>query len=645
MPFLNASNWKEWILVPAFFCFFIVLISLIHWNVLEDETHVPRVFTLSFSLLISSFFLLKYLPVSFSLILNSKISFFFLMYLLISCVSLIDSLNIADGIFKAGKIFLWFAFFVLSGIVFSSSDKALDVFSKAIIVTVCVHGVLMVYEFFLFSVDLKSYVSLCRITSLMANKNLLSEYMVAALPFSVYGIMNYRKVWKASALAALIFSIVAIIFLQTRSAWAALLFCVMLFIFLLIILRKKNIIQTLNVFSLGYAASILCLILFVTGTLLFATETPVKDLMIKRARSAFSFNENGSVKGRLQLLKKTIQMAGDNPWLGVGLADWKIQYLEYGAFPSKKVFWVRPLNDYLLVLSEVGIIGFLFFILSFISVFSFLFRVIHGTKNRHDIIFSMTILLSLTAYTVTSFFSYPQERIEQNILVASLFACAVSLKNKNFIPDTKLISPLTIKISIILSGLVFMFIMLICGFRIKGEFYLQKALLAKENNDSEQIINNINKSENFFYRMDQTTTPLAWYRGVALFEMGDSTALNDFKEAFSLNPNHIHVLNNLGTALDHAGYHKEAIVYFNNALKISPTFTEATVNLAIVYINQKDYENATRVLNEVPHQRQSQIQYLRTIIKKATKVKPTVLNQGRIKKNEGTRKKKKKEKI
>ena len=77
------------------------------------------------------------------------------------------------------------------------------------------------------------------------------------------------------------------------------------------------------------------------------------------------------------------------------------------------------------------------------------------------------------------------------------------------------------------------------------------------------------------------------------------------KEAEKVNPNHLRVLNDLGTAYNLSGDMSTAITYYKKALSIQPRFGDALVNLAVVYYNQDKLEEAYK-----------------TIIKHKTKVEP-----------------------
>jgi tetratricopeptide (TPR) repeat protein len=103
-----------------------------------------------------------------------------------------------------------------------------------------------------------------------------------------------------------------------------------------------------------------------------------------------------------------------------------------------------------------------------------------------------------------------------------------------------------------------------------------------------------------FYQTDPTSTPLAWYTGLAWFRMNDPVKASlYFREALKYNPYHIHVLNNLASSCVSLGENDYAIGYYKKAVTIAPNFDEAWLNLCAVYYNQKQYEKAYGALIKV----------------------------------------------
>ena len=121
---------------------------------------------------------------------------------------------------------------------------------------------------------------------------------------------------------------------------------------------------------------------------------------------------------------------------------------------------------------------------------------------------------------------------------------------------------------------------------------------ARKDGNANDISGFIRKAENPFYRIDSNTIPLKWYLGTAYFSQGRFPEAEDcFEEAFTLTPYNLHVLNNLASCYEINGKRQDAIDMYLQALKISPLFEEARLNLAAVFFNSKDYKKAFQTID------------------------------------------------
>jgi tetratricopeptide (TPR) repeat protein len=120
--------------------------------------------------------------------------------------------------------------------------------------------------------------------------------------------------------------------------------------------------------------------------------------------------------------------------------------------------------------------------------------------------------------------------------------------------------------------------------RLRSEFHTKRALDAQKDKNWGLVISEINQADSLFYNMDPMSTPLSWHKGVANFSLGNiEEAFDDFKRAYEIHPNHIHVLNNLGTCYAVLGNHERAAEYYQKALAISPRFDETLINLRVIH--------------------------------------------------------------
>lgn len=126
--------------------------------------------------------------------------------------------------------------------------------------------------------------------------------------------------------------------------------------------------------SVGLAGITLALV----GLMWFSGVVPqsIQQRILSSTQELFSFSDvrgvdvtniNYAIVERLAHWQAAINMAQDNPWLGIGLGNYEVAYNQY-----RLINWEFPLghahNYYLNILGETGIIGFLFYLIMWVSV-------------------------------------------------------------------------------------------------------------------------------------------------------------------------------------------------------------------------------------------------------------------------------------
>jgi tetratricopeptide (TPR) repeat protein len=128
--------------------------------------------------------------------------------------------------------------------------------------------------------------------------------------------------------------------------------------------------------------------------------------------------------------------------------------------------------------------------------------------------------------------------------------------------------------------------------RFEADVHIKNALRAYRSEDWQSVILEIDKVDLRFYNLDPTSTPLAWYRGMANYSLGRiEKACKDFQNAYTNNPYHVHVINNLGTCSALYQDFEKALFYYQRAIGISPWFKEAILNLVAVHSEMGRYEH------------------------------------------------------
>lgn len=334
-----------------------------------------------------------------------------------------------------------------------------------------------------------------------------------------------------------------------------------------------------------------------------ADLNPDAEPVASRALSMANL-ESESTQERFDLWERSLKMASDNLWLGVGIGNWKIAFPSYGLEGMRaeqgQVFFQRPHNDFLWVLAECGMFGLLCYLAIFVSVLWYAMRVLGRAKSRSDILLALFALAGIVGFLVIGSLSYPRERIAHLVYVGLLLAAVLSVYHYRFsikVPVARWIVDPVIGLVVIslLAGTV------VSWYRVGSEMAVRGIWKAQAEGNTTRMIHFSDEAESLVYTVDALSTPIAWYRGTAYFEKGDiERARTNFEQAMKYHPYHINVLNNFGSSYEMIGDHSMAIYYYRRALKFAPNYTEVLFNLAAAYFNSGRYDDAKKTLLRMP---------------------------------------------
>jgi O-antigen ligase/Tfp pilus assembly protein PilF len=421
-----------------------------------------------------------------------------------------------------------------------------------------------------------------KLASTMANKNLMVSVQFLCLPLIIYLHTISNKFFKNLCVVTILLFILSLVLSQTRSVFVAIfVFVFVMMLFNRSLLKKKH-----------YIYIFLSVILFLGTSFLLLKQFNRYDVFIQKMEKLINFSE----LGRYKLYNSTFQMIKDKPIIGVGAGNWKVAVWKYGLYKDRmgNSFAQRPHNDFLWTWSEGGILAMISYLLLFLIILreSYLRYIISEGKERflYSLLFSVTV-----GYSIISFFDFPMERVPHNILFLIISSVVLSkgiksVKRKIEIP----------KYIIVMFFLISTYSITFSYSRYQKEIHIRNAISFKAEGNNNLLIKAITEAyDPNYYEMDNTATPLLWYRGVGYFNLQRyKLALQDFNASYMVNPNHVHVLNNLATIYEIKGKHKKAKEYYYKSLEVIPTFKESRVNLSAILFNEKEYEQALDVILE-----------------------------------------------
>ena len=417
-----------------------------------------------------------------------------------------------------------------------------------------------------------------KLSATMGHKNLLSSIQFLMLPFLIYIITLGKKTWKVLSVIAIV--LIAFTFLQTQTR--AVLAAVSISSITFLLINKRNI-------RLKHLLILLSSFVF---TIIIGYSIMKYTDRLEAFKGEIEKTFEFSATSRYKLYKSTLQLITDNPILGVGPGNWKVEVWQYGLYFESwgKSFAQRPHNDFLWVFAEGGI----FAGLSYILIFLILLRdsyYLHKNRTEEDGIFYSLLFSCFLGFGFISFVDFPLERFSHNIIFFTLASFVIAGKIKT--AKTKI--PNGFKFSLIA---VSCFCVYVAFIRYQGEIHAANAIHYKSKGNWNYVMKAIDKAYNpTYYEMENTSTPLLWYRGVAYFNQKKyDLALKDFKDAYKTNPYHVHVLNNLATSYQMRGDSEKAMKFYRDVFKVNPTFKETRINLAAILYNEKKYVQALDVI-------------------------------------------------
>jgi O-antigen ligase len=421
-----------------------------------------------------------------------------------------------------------------------------------------------------------------KLSSTMSNINLMASVQFLCLPFILYLYAISNKFFKTLCVVAILLFVLSLVLSQTRAVFAAIfVFVFVMMLFNRSLLNKKH-----------YIYIFLSVILFLGASFLLLKQSNRYDVFVHKIEKLVNFSESG----RYKLYNSTFQMIQDKPITGVGSGNWKVEAWKYGLYKDNmgESFAQRPHNDFLWTWSEGGIVAMISYLLLFLIILRESYLRYNNSEGKERLLYSL--LFSVTVgYAIISFFDFPMERVPHNILFLIIAAIVLSKGIKS--TKKKMEIP---KYIIVVFFLISTYTITFSYNRYQKAIHVRNAIDFKGEGNNNLLIKAITEAyDPDYYEMDNTATPLLWYRGVGYFNLQRyDLALQDFKESYIVNPNHVHVLNNLATIYEIKGNHKEAKEYYYKALEVIPTFKESRVNLAAILFNEKEYEQALDVILE-----------------------------------------------
>ena len=441
------------------------------------------------------------------------------------------------------------------------------------------------------------------------DRTFLSDVMISLIPYSLFLLpywieskhkgqeSKYYKLKYIILSVILILQFINLLVLRTRSAWVSV--TVILFVLIWIVWRHYYYKKIIMQFVILISAIILIAIIIS----LFVNLSKENDRQsLYKAIISIGQIKDASNQTRFSYWRASINMFKDNPFTGVKSGKWPGIYPLYNgeSYTDENVdiiSAINPHNDYLEILTEFGIFGFLIYTCFIFTGLYFLFK-----KSMKKIIY-LPFFLSALGLSITMFFSFPKDNIWAMIVFSVCMGVGYSSNSEFRIQNSEFYSKYNryIKTFVFAVGIL----MLCTGIWFKVTSYFNQreyleAMNLKAQGKYFEMLNKLDGVSSFYYSVDMNKMPVDYYRGVGYFELKQyDKALKKFRNAREFMKYYPTVMNNEASALYMNGSISESENLFIEIKNLFPNYIEPQINLLSLYTNMNKITEAKNIITEI----------------------------------------------
>jgi len=408
---------------------FCIVIPLLHFKSTLEPVVYPRFTAIAISIFVLTVLVwFEKRKFKYNLKFLRKIIFGgFLLFIILSLISLFFATNPVEGLTDIFKWILVLMIIVLVILILNDSDKTIEWIYKGVLINAFIASLIGIYQYFTLAFQNPDPNALYEVKGLMAHKNQFSISLFLLLPFILNALLVFTKGWKKMAIVTLSLVIINILILQTRAVWMAIIFAGLISGVIPLLLNKR--IQFFKFHNRRLKKIVIIVIVLmgigILAGLVLPGNNPVK-LASERVSTVFNpdFTSN---QWRIEIWDATLELAEDHKLIGVGAGNWKINIYPYYSEHLPSVFrhWRNPHNDYLSILSEKGYFGLILYLLIFLILIYYLIVLIFKSEQKKKSISMILWLFGIVGYVIISFFSFPNDRPNHWIFLSLIVAIII----------------------------------------------------------------------------------------------------------------------------------------------------------------------------------------------------------------------------
>jgi O-antigen ligase len=587
------------------FCICLLFLALtLRSGIIVDRSFTPRFILLSLILLITWI-------TGMGRMISFRYNLFeiaFILFYIWSLLSVFWSIEPSETILQSQLIFLSLALCMVISAHTRENPGFESLYIKSFLLVLLFSFGLAFYK-----MSTLAYYDPYKIISVSANNNLYSGFLIISLSLVCSGYIILHGAWKYLSVFVGILATFFIIIIQSRAAYLGMAIALLISIVLLKV-RYPEAFSKRNILT-----GLLSVILLTTGIFVFTTTLDstrrqyflqkikvweyfrsYEDLQAKNIRklhhsypedhtrmTAFDYSEDYYSNANLRLIfwQKSIGLIVNRPVTGVGAGNWRLAIPSVINPPNPEhttgnCTYSEPHNEWMRIISETGIIGFILAIfIFFLPPVFVLYRIFFlRQKLPPEAVFYAAFIIGFYLFAT---FDFPLRRVEHSIVLWSVFAFMLDKiplnQRRHFLFHRPVKWPYIVFLCLLL------FTVYLGVVRFRGEYYTLLMFHNERKNDA-RVLEYCHKAENPFYHITPNALPISWFEGVAHYRLGElDVAEKCFRRALKITPYEVRVLNDYSAALFQTGKPAEAIKTLKKTLVIDPFFDDARFNLGAVY--------------------------------------------------------------
>ena len=233
------------------------------------------------------------------------------------------------------------------------------------------------------------------------NKNITAAIIAGHTGF-IFIMLYYIKKWRVLLLILPTLSAINIFFLSARASIIGIILSLLFVLILTIIQKRENLKVILKVI-------LFVIIGFLASNLYVGNNN---DTSLKNRLTTIN-TEDESTSARLRYYRHGIDHILSNPFIGVGIGNWKQKSIEYDKdFIKSYIVPYHLHNDFLQFGAETGIIGMIIYLLIFLSVL-----LINIKRFKVNYFLSSSLIIAISVLFMDSNLNFPHARPIMMILL------------------------------------------------------------------------------------------------------------------------------------------------------------------------------------------------------------------------------------